>query len=179
MFNSFSKFFTCLFALVFCFLLTACGFEPVYKIDKKTGAMQPTILQDITIDPITGREGQILKNELEYLFGYNAGNNTSKNLRVSYTFRTGNFGLADVTNVNKVDTLVVDATFSLYDKKTGRLLDSFSITRSSSNVVSSASGFAQNEAQKRKLEFIMQSIAEAARNRLLVSGVPTKKSAPN
>lgn len=158
------------------FVMAACGLRPVYQFDKDTGEMQSTILQEVSIDTIPGREGQILKNELEYNFGRRKNVvNATKGLRVTLSFVKGSFGAADVSNVNKISQTVVNAYFVLYEKSSGKVLDDFTISHDTSNVVVSLSGFAQDETTKKQLAFAMKAMAADARNRLLLSPVNANK----
>ncbi|MGI9461865.1 MAG: hypothetical protein ACR2NY_04750 [Alphaproteobacteria bacterium] len=150
-------------------VLSACGLHPAYQFDKKTGAMKNNILQDITIDRIAKREGQILKNELEYAFGPRKKfGGASKGLRAQIYLVNSILGDASVSNVNQVEEVVVNVNFVLYEKSSGKVLDEFTISQNSSNVVVSLSGFSQAEVRKKKLEFAMKNIALDARNRLLL-----------
>ncbi len=151
-------------------LLAGCGLRAAYQFDEKTGEMKPNILQDIAVDNIAAREGQILKNELDYAFGPRKKlGGLKKGLRATIQLNESNIGDISVANVNQVAELVVNVSFVLYEKSSGKVLDEFTISQNSTYVVASLSGFSQSEARKKKLQFAMSAIALEARNRLLVS----------
>ena len=149
--------------------LTACGFRPAYEIDKTTGDFKNTILQEITIDPIPSRAGQILINELNYAFGPRKKSTApTKGLRATISVTNNNIGDASITNVNQVEEIIATVRFVLYEKSSGKVLDEFNISTDSTNVVAALSGFTQAEVRKKKLEFAIKDIAIDARNRLLL-----------
>ncbi|MDI9314125.1 MAG: hypothetical protein QM529_05590 [Hydrotalea sp.] len=149
--------------------LTACGLRPAYELDKTTGNFKNTILQDISIDSIASREGQILINELDYAFGAKKKSTPpNKGLRATIALNGTNIGDTAIANVNQIEEVVVAVHFVLYEKSSGKVLDEFDISTNSTNVVASLSGFTQSEVRKKKLEFAMKNIALDARNRLLL-----------
>lgn len=52
------------FALISLLLLTACGFEPVYGVNRNTAVGVESKLQQVEIGNIPDREGQFLRNAL-------------------------------------------------------------------------------------------------------------------
>lgn len=59
-----SRLFYCLLSTVTCLLLSACGFHPVYGVNKYTAVGVETKLENIEIGNIPDREGQFLRNAL-------------------------------------------------------------------------------------------------------------------
>jgi LPS-assembly lipoprotein len=130
--------FFCLLIPVLC-LLSACDFEPVYGTHTVTG---PTaeILQQVAIDNIADRNGQMLRNDLiDRMYGKGRPKKPLYHLAVKLTPSLQDLGVqANSTSTRSL--LDMTATYSLTDAKGIQLLGGTAHSVTSFNKLSSQYG---------------------------------------
>lgn len=148
--------------------LSGCGFQPVYgKVSDRQHLEVATYLAGIDIDPIRGREGQMLRNGLE----------DRLNPQAEASIYKGAFRLAVVLQAKR-DPVVVEpdgsiarysvnlvSSYKLFDTQTGEELDS-GIVRRVASYDAPIEKFAVYVAEKDALERGVIELAEDYRLRL-------------
>ena len=94
-------------------LLAACGFEPMYG--QRSAANNPALYAGVKIDPISGRDGQLLRQGLEDMLnpGGAAPQNPAYRLEVSLRKSSGAIGVARDGTVSRYN-LYLDSHYTLY-----------------------------------------------------------------
>lgn len=104
------------------FMLSSCGFQPVYKADTNNAAIA-AILASIKIDPLSGRKGQILYTSLEDQLNPLARTGDA-NYQLSIQLKENEFPVAieksgEITRYN----IIFTADYALIDSKTQKVID--------------------------------------------------------
>ena len=141
------------------FALAACGFHPLY------GKANPEVVPEmaaVKIDPIADRKGQQLRNML-----YTQLNPRGEPAHPKYLLETNlqEYTQASAIQIDEVATranLLMDATYTLTDLQTGRLLFRHALRATTSyDIVQNefANLSAQEDARNRALELISSDIS--------------------
>ncbi|MCB1650848.1 MAG: hypothetical protein KDI46_02225 [Alphaproteobacteria bacterium] len=140
-------------------LLTACGFQPVYGVNKYEATGVENRLAQIEIGGIPDREGQYLRNALIDRF-YREGRPQNPSLRLQLTPVTESKSNLDIT-INADATrgqLLLATTMTLSDIKTGKKL----LTRNLQSIASYnilASEFTNRVSEQNARENLLDDLA--------------------
>jgi len=87
--------------LLVLFLLPACGFHPIYGSSSETAEVADA-LNDISIDNIPNREGQMLRNDLiDRMYGKGRPQNPSYKLEIKFRFTEDDVGILQDTTATR------------------------------------------------------------------------------
>ncbi len=139
--------------------LTACGIKPIY------GEREINDKSPVFVAHIPERLGQIMMNALKAKFGYHDPN-YNKIVKVNLKTYTAGLGL-ETDATYSVSEVTVVANFMVTERGTGKVLDEFSLSRSSTFSTSISSSFATETAQKKAETDAILGIAEIAYSRIL------------
>ena len=143
-----------------CFLITGCGFTPVYVENNKS--LFNTQFRYIKIDPIQDRVGQQLRNELVKIL-HPTGAASPLKYSLNTTISIAKQGLAiKKSELATRSNLIVKANFTLMENESKK-----SLTTGNSKIVTSynilnqvyATKIAENDAQARAISEISRDIA--------------------
>lgn len=146
--------------------VSACGFKPVYgKPDSGTSDVS-TKLASVRVENIQGREGQILKNKLEFLLNpSNAVASDDYAIRIVVKNQRRELGINTDLRVTRYD-VVPNARYELVSLADNKVVDSGNVTiKSSFN--RTVSEFATYVAEQNANELAYEEIAEELRSRLI------------
>lgn len=150
---------TYFFTLSFLFMLTACGFQPMYGIH---GGVEADIVKSITVNTISGREGQILRNLLLDQLGHQPTHKPSYRLEISRPDRSViGMGIDRTSESETRVQMLMTANFKVIEAKTNEtLLQSSSRGFVAYNVLDSQyeSITAREDAEKRALNMVAEDI---------------------
>lgn len=150
--------------IVFCFslLLSACGLKPLYSGGSQ--GQVAALLGTVTVDPIEGKNGWLMRNALNDRLGAAADSGVRYRLVVKLDDRIEGFGVrADDTVTRERRTL--RARYQLVDLETNKtLLDATAGSDAGIDVVSSE--YATIAAENTALENLTQKVAEQIVTRL-------------
>jgi len=174
---------TNLFFLLSFLFLTACGFTPVYGThNSDDNSPTATALNQVAIDNIPNREGQMLRNDLiDRMYGKGRPHNALYHLSIVLTEAPQDLGIqANATSTRSL--LDTTANYSLTDAKGKNLLNGTAHSVTSYNKLSDqyASLIASEGASERTIKEVSEQIV----NRLSlyfaepVQAVPDKTVAP-
>ena len=148
-----------IYAICAIFLLTGCGFRPLYQ---ESWADTQMHLSRIKIQTIADREGQLLHNKLSTLLTPHGASRTPLySLSTSLTFGTRGIAIQKDASTSQE---AIDLTFhiTLTDHKTGSVLYSSNETLSVDNSISISSPYSnlveERNARRRLAEEAAQSI---------------------
>tara|TARA_X000000950_G_scaffold127130_1_gene158951 strand:+ start:16740 stop:17300 length:561 start_codon:yes stop_codon:yes gene_type:complete len=113
----------CLLVMPFLLFMTACGFHPIYGVNKYTPVGAETKFENIYIASIDDREGQFLRNELIDRF-YRSGRPTDPQYTLSFSELSESIKELGIT-VDADATrgqLKISTHFTLTDNQTGEIL---------------------------------------------------------
>jgi LPS-assembly lipoprotein len=107
-------------AICLVFLLSACGFTPVYS---KADSNFSNQLASVKIEPIPGRNGQILQYKLTDLLNPSANYvEPQYDLKIDLTKDLRELGIQDTLRVTRYE-VILTAKYRLVDLNTGALVD--------------------------------------------------------
>lgn len=117
-----SNFSVIIFSFLSFLVVSACGFQPVYQAEKNNSETT-ALLSSIAIDPLPGRQGQILHSSLEDLLNP-LSKSGAKDYRLVITLSENEFPVAieksgQITRYN----IEFTASYTLIDTKTNKPVD--------------------------------------------------------
>lgn len=154
----------CLLISVLC-LLAACGFHPVYGSHDDNGNPVAATLNQIAIENIPDRQGQILRNDLiDRLYG-KGGRPQQPAYHLAVTLRNSQEDLGIQANATSTRTLMnMSATYVLTDTTGKKILDGKAHSVASFNSISDQ--YATLAARDSAFERTINEVSEQIVNRL-------------
>lgn len=150
-----------IFAVISFFLLTACGFQPLYNVDGQGGAMRAE-LASIEISPIADRIGQVMRNRL--IERMNMSGNPKYRLDVVLEQSSESYGTRpDAATMQEQITLVAYARLISFEDNSVVLEEQFRARTSFDIVLSDFATVTQREDSARRLAL---ELAERIQRRL-------------
>lgn len=142
--------------------LSACGMQPLYS--SGTQGAVATTLGDVTVAPIQGRAGWLVKNALDDKLDALGGNNSRFQLQVVLDDKITGFGLLANDQVTR-ERRTLRARYQLVETATGEVvLDATAASDAGVDIVSSE--YATIAAENRALENLSLEIADQIVTRL-------------
>ena len=144
--------------------IASCGFKPVYA-KENSGAYYE--LQNIKIEPVQGRTGQVLTSKLHDLINpENKYSNSNYNLKIELKRERRDLGIQENLRITRYD-VILTAKYALVDNATGQNIDS-GVARIKSSFNRTESEFSTYVAEQDAEEKAAEELAEEIRTRLMI-----------
>ncbi len=142
--------------LLFSLTVSACGLKPLY--DGGTQGQVSALLGSVSVDPIEGKNGWLMRNAVSDRLGAAAGGATRYRLAIKLDDQIEGFGVRSDDTVTR-ERRTLRARYQLIDSESGKtVLDATAGSDAGIDVVSSE--YATIAAENTALENLTQKVAE-------------------
>lgn len=146
------------------FVLSGCGFKPLYRED----AQQTYTLSQVKVAEIENREGQILKNHLDHTFNNRGKTHQPYTLSVKLKFKKNPLAISKSATTSQ-EAAHLSVFYTLTEMQTGKILLSATESFSSSTSVSADSPYSGWVTEKTIFNRLTRQAADSIRMNVTVA----------